>query len=611
MGKADNCTNTMTQTSLVVHATRTVYTFDAQGVTLQVTFTTPSAMVDTTLLSFNDPVSYIQFEVHAQLPHSVQLYYDNTAEITVNDVKTLVEWARVPSLTGDGSLMRIGAAQQNPLSQQCDYCRIAWGWWYLYVPTIDNTQTTMASADAARSAFFSGASLPADDTNLPRACNDNWPVLAVVHDFGNVDRSGGSFHLTISYDDVYSLKYFGAQFKAAWTQRYPSVTSLIADYDHRFANVTSFGITFDTTVEQKLMAVGGQNYSSLGTLVYRQTTGALKLVWNDRKFEYWVFLKEISSNGDMSTVDVIFPASPLLLYFSPETLRLLLLPLLEYAQNQTAVYGDYIPYNLQWAPHHLGTYPVAAITADDQEQMPMEETGNMFMMLAAIAQRQNCNVTYLEKYSSLLAVWGRYLNSSLPDPEDQLCTDDFEGPSPHNVNLAAKGIVGLAAYSDLLRCAGKNADADMYRAWAEAYVPYWIKEANDGDHYRLQYNLSGTWSVKYNLLGDVLLGLHLFPADVYKTEISYYLTQQMNQFGFPLDNRQTFAKADWSMWAAAMAPQHSQFITITNAIYSYVNATTSRVPVSDWYQTTTGEQQGFQARPVMGGVFAGMLRQWP
>ena len=38
----------------------------------------------------------------------------------------------------------------------------------------------------------------------------------------------------------------------------------------------------------------------------------------------------------------------------------------------------------------------------------------------------------------MLITWGDYIVASLPDPGDQLCTDDFEGESPHNVNLAAK-----------------------------------------------------------------------------------------------------------------------------------------------------------------------------
>ena len=38
----------------------------------------------------------------------------------------------------------------------------------------------------------------------------------------------------------------------------------------------------------------------------------------------------------------------------------------------------------------------------------------------------------------VLETWAEYLNASLPDPGNQLCTDDFEGPSPHNVNLALK-----------------------------------------------------------------------------------------------------------------------------------------------------------------------------
>ena len=47
-----------------------------------------------------------------------------------------------------------------------------------------------------------------------------------------------------------------------------------------------------------------------------------------------------------------------------------------------------------------------------------------------MAVQKNCR--------DLLKTWADYLASSLPDPGDQLCTDDFEGVSPHNVNLAAK-----------------------------------------------------------------------------------------------------------------------------------------------------------------------------
>ena len=47
-------------------------------------------------------------------------------------------------------------------------------------------------------------------------------------------------------------------------------------------------------------------------------------------------MKEISSDGDVSTVDVIFPSSPLIIYINPDIFRRLLLPILSYANNETA-----------------------------------------------------------------------------------------------------------------------------------------------------------------------------------------------------------------------------------------------------------------------------------
>lgn len=74
-------------------------------------------------------------------------------------------------------------------------------------------------------------------------------------------------------------------------------------------------------------------------------------------------MKEISSDGDVSTVDVIYPASPLILYLNPELLYILTLPLMEYVNNDTGKYGKYNPYNYEWAPHHLGHWPICNITS--------------------------------------------------------------------------------------------------------------------------------------------------------------------------------------------------------------------------------------------------------
>ena len=171
---------------------------------------------------------------------------------------------------------------------------------------------------------------------------------------------------------------------------------------------------------KNILCLIGDRYATLASLVHRQVTGACVTVWNDERQEVWSYMKEQSSDGDVSTVDVISPAAPLFLTLGPEYLRRLMLPLLAYANNET-----HVRYALPWAPHHLGDWPVCSLLPQDQEQMPMEETGNMLILLAAIAQRQNQQIDYLQPYAPLLESWAHYLNDSLPDPGNQLCTDDF------------------------------------------------------------------------------------------------------------------------------------------------------------------------------------------
>ena len=183
--------------------------------------------------------------------------------------------------------------------------------------------------------------------------------------------------------------------------------------------------------------------------------------------------------------------------------------------------------------------------------------------------------------------------------------DDFEGPSPHNVNLALKGILGLGAFSLLLNYSGQMELGAAYWSSAQGFVQDWLRMALDdsGDHYRLQYDLSGTWSTKYNLVYQYILGLPLFPQSVADMEVAWYLSHA-RQFGVPLDSRSDMVKCDWLSWAAAFASSQEDAEALLHFLFLFADGTPSRAPFSDWYNSTTNRQIGFTARPVMGGLYA-------
>ena len=119
--------------------------------------------------------------------------------------------------------------------------------------------------------------------------------------------------------------------------------------------------------------------------------------------------------------------------------------------------------------------------------MPVEESGNLLILFAAIAEMEG-NANFAKPYWKQLEQWAEYLKEKGFDPENQLCTDDFAGHLAHNVNLSAKAICGLGSFAKLCELRGDKAKAEEYFKLAREFAQRWVKEADDGEKFRLAFD---------------------------------------------------------------------------------------------------------------------------
>jgi len=563
------------QISLTVTPTQTKYTFANETIQVTLLFTTPLLLDRLDILS--RPVSYIEYDIQIidGTKHEISFYYQISAECCIDSYEDEIIGGKT------AQSVYVGNAVQKILNKSGDSVCIDWG--YLHVADPD------AKLIKAQLHFRQNA--PELEMGVPYKVFKEYPYIRVVKE---------ELHgvITVAYDDINPISYLGEVLDDYYKKFYATFDEMLAAAVREYEEIKVLCGQFDDKLMAETSAIS-EKYEKITSLAYRQVIGAHKLV-EDKKGNILFLSKECHSNGCIGTLDVTYPSIPLFLKYNTELIKGMLRPILDFAGT------DMWPY--EFAPHDVGQYPLAnkqvygyrSIDPDVlSKQMPVEECGNMLLCMAAVAQVDGNN-TFALQNKAILKQWTDYLVKYGYDPGNQLCTDDFAGHLAHNCNLSLKAILGIASYSRLF-------DEPAYMDIAREYARKWEMEAANEAGTRLAFDREDSWSLKYNIVWDKLLGFHLFGENVFEREIAVYRAK-MNRYGVPLDNRNDYTKIDWLVWTTVMTDDKAYLDEVTECIYNYICETKSRVPISDWYYTTNGYMETCQNRTVLGGIYIPLLK---
>ena len=478
----------------------------------------------------------------------------------------------------------MGSKTQNVLNRSGDDIRIDWGYFHLAVEPGRTGCEKIAVPFVPRRR----------NEEAPEGFKEEMTFVTAESRIPTDDGWGAMF--LFAYDDIASIDYFGDRLKSWWNKDGKTIETAICEAFNDFCrgDLIARCKAFSDKLFLDATRAGGEKYAEICEISYRQSIAAHKLAVDNDGQILWIS-KECFSNGCAATVDVSYPSIPLYLMYNPELVRGMMRPIYKYARTDKWIFD--------FAPHDCGQFPLVRgqVYGENalQYQMPVEECGNMLVMAATVAIADK-ETKFAEENLDLLEAHG-------DDPENQLCTDDFAGHLAHNCNLSLKAVMGIAGLGVIYKMLGRDADYEAMIEKARRMAEGWAVRAANGDgSYRLAFDRPGTWSMKYNIVWDKLMGTGVMDKGVLATEFASY-KHHINAYGMPLDNRETYTKSDWLVWTATLAERRDDFEEYVAPLWKAYNCTLSRVPTTDWYFTVTAQQRGFQHRSVVGGHFIKLL----
>lgn len=551
----------------------TAYEFENELVRVKLEFTTPLLLRELDVLS--RPLSYIEYDVEIKDKNlrDIKFYFDISPECCVN------EWTQEVVLKNSDFGVFCGNKEQKILGRAGDNVCIDWGYLHLIHKDAKFVFTDIEL-------YNRGFVVRNADTEKTYNAFNEAPVMAVI-------TSELNGLIAVAYDDIKAIEYFGERLDDFYKETDGSFDNMVKRAVSQYDDIKQKCVLFSEELQAEASKIS-REYEKIISLIYRQVIAAHKLV-RDTDGNILFISKECFSNGCAATLDVSYPSMPMFLKYNPELVKGMLRPIIRVARSEE--WAD-----KEFSPHDAGRYPCLMGQAYEKEsggaQMPIEECGNMLIMTAALTKVSG-NSDFAEENKDLLKQWAEYLTENGYDPQNQLCTDDFAGKWEHNCNLSVKAIVAIGAY-------GKLFNNSRFTDIAKQYADRWIEDTRTEIGTLLAFDRQDTWSIKYNMIWDRLLGLGLFPREVYQKEIEAY-KMKMCKYGVPLDCRSNYAKLDWLAWTTVMIDDSQYTQTVYKKIYDYINETIDRAPVGDWYNVESGRQYAFQNRSVLGALFINIM----
>ncbi|KUI69338.1 hypothetical protein VM1G_05065 [Cytospora mali] len=594
-----------TQTGIEFTATHTLITLTAGGATVTLDFFSPVSPSNYVRQSL--PYSYLTVNVASSSTQDIQIFsgVDDSWSGFSGDLAISVQ-------TGtDGETVFFNVSDPSQTLYEENDQMAAWGSVVFgSKPAASSTLTYQyASRSTVQQAFVAGGALADTATSY----GEDY-VFGLSHNFGNTTSASATF--AVGYDRTSTLSFLGTSYSGYYMSEYPTVASalpaFLSDYESAYAE----SVTFDARV----VAAGeafSTNYTDLLEQSARQVYGAMDLVIPTSTLDtsnVLAFLKEISSDGDIDTVDVIFPTFPALYVISPEWIKLLLEPYLIYLNT-----GDWPK---EYIPHDLGVYPVASgHNAGGGEAIYVEATAPFFTLLYAHAYATGESTSWLDEYKERLLVAGDWTVANSLYPSDQLSTVDAITSSANQTGLAMSAAVGLKALGALLSMSNYTCYGGGFADAIYTDTGIGLDSASDPTHLTYNYGYPDSWVTAFHLFPDALLGLNTFPPNASELEAAWYSKQYAALAGVSggvlyaepgNGDDVNFMISEWAMWAGATSDKYAPRCGVgekaVNAMHKFLTNGLNSVPMPTKFVVEGTSDIGTyvvnKARPTVGSVWA-------